>query len=1760
MLRKLSILALLFMVSSCLPQSSQRRDSRSNAKDNSPPPSSTNEATNTTELYFFHRGQRNSSLRVPSNTSNIFYIRGGAVDQFFKKTPNVLSSNYCFIGNFSNIIVNPSQGTSESRQLRIRAIPTREFDYSTGKYINSFKLELNNSSSSTNACPGVFAGFNSSQTPQKVFFSSGSLCPNCNTDIRTQNLHILKVEGNQVSDHSNTQLTNGVPLSLQFTHEGSQGGGNNSGEGSHSCTQNSCTEAGTCCNFDIGRCVTHASPKPGVQQQYPELLQQAQNQIATNPRSILNYPHLFYICADQVPQDDTGGNTTGGEVTVERVRKDYKCAEEMRKYAIGSPYQLFLNTTPTKCGTGGQPSCECKYSSTQTEEDLYYQKVLERLYDYCRCPGNSLNEKLQNCPEYYYKVLAKDSQDNPTQFRCDPVAPIAFNPNVTLNSRSIPHRFYSELGGGSVDNLKTAPAGTKQEGVAFRYNDPSHLLYPVNGSYNMNSILGNIKLDLSEAHPAKIVNVEQGRTYMIKNDPGSIYLPCPNCGSDSWFQSFSAWPSTIRDGLGLQAYGHSTKRNENQHNAYLGNYEDTHWGRACFLPPTMIPFSQKPNGLLNAQTSRRSRLKTQAALFANGYQRDWFGFNRGAIIGSFDGVSWFAVGSRRIVTASSKKLFLAINAPFGDLATPTVTTLKVEPYAQGSGSTYDYNPNLKPSRGNPNQNMGGSCQRYHICKTDKDCITQLGWEYTCAEMSTLKTYWPSFSGANEVVNNNPSPKGILGILQQDEFPSTETTRRCFYRGAGSPCVLNPKDILDVKLQKSLTCAPNFYCAAPSLPVFNKEVSRFGGKLLDINFLSPNHLYGQDANVLGRPRHYAAGVGLTGLPLDIQNIIKENIFSHNTGSTPKIKENAQIGLCRPGKSTIPDNASVNTSSELTFLQSLYNFPSLDPVKNHGLYPGGALSTDYISQVGVSNVNNYSSARYLTCPVLDEDGNYLHLKEKMLNKYETSPEELMKTMLNYMEKSQEQNITSRENLDPNEKSPFSTLEGGFLSSSPNIIRPSLVRNACMRRAGSPCHSDLDCAPNSLHSPLVSMANMNFFGNPAEKAYWEETLVCGQADKSPAPNLSTFETHDIKKNKCCREVEKDISIYTPKSPQISFELDSQALPFISPQRTDRYSRFLSTDTKITGDHLVNADGKIPLLEVLRGVAQNSQWKVIHETAKRTCCGGGWIRKFASGHHDWASPNAPNFLAQNFQCLNYSSTLATFSSNELKSLFGIPENIVNRERNLLCDEVSSPVRCSQINFPLLTDTYENTPPSELTSTSTDQWLHACTADTVGGACDIPSASMLHLIPYTPRLFSGDLERAVFYKDGNDVIKNSLSLKMPMYIPWENLPTVSGGGKNFEISVVKIQATGSPAPISCGTGDSSSIPASENTDDCSFTFNKNSGNLIVKLTSGGAPYQDIDQNGEARYLIRISFLHKYFSGEASKPGAPLSPGSPYFYLKRLAQMELAGVPQIHHQPIYCNDNSRKLVPGLYKSSLYGNESYSHDDKFSHGQDHVQKAPSRYRDGGTPPSDQPIKLKPAIDEGSSSDKYEITNYKDLATAPVFSEHEFSCCKKLGSYVQRSSECCSGFTVFDEQNNAQLCKLPPRTNVSLYFNRYISGEGIGKELANNDLELNTGDFNPHTGEPLLTTTVTKKLERLARAYCSTGEWRKGAAFGNFIGQPNSSAKNENRTYSIVDDYYDQEILKNQDISSKGKATMGFRAFSRGYRWNHHIYCYDPNDNL
>ncbi|MEX1100267.1 MAG: hypothetical protein WEB87_07565, partial [Bacteriovoracaceae bacterium] len=523
---------------------------------------------------------------------------------------------------------------------------------------------------------------------------------------------------------------------------------------------------------------------------------------------------------------------------------------------------------------------------------------------------------------------------------------------------------------------------------------------------------------------------------------------------------------------------------------------------------------------------------------------DWHGFNRGALIGSFDGVTWFAIGKGRKVRATSNKLFLAINSPFADLASPTDHVVSVQEYDFiTTAAQYDYDPEEQIN--SAHQNEAGLCQKYHECETDSHCISQLGWEYSCVDVFQYKTKWPNFDpiGAKEIAGDERDG-ALVQFLQQGQLPPGSSSKRCVYRGAGAPCRADLQNITDVNQRKALACAPNFYCAGIQTSDFNKEVARFGAPL-DSILESKNHYFGQDANVLGRPKDYIVTASGSQLPGSAKTALEDNI-SLIDGSAA-----GTMGLCRPGKS-LPDYDGGGGSTK--------NFDQLAQHQSKD----SKFRTDFISQISGCNSALFTSLRYSSCPMLGSDGNYVHLSDEYLN---VAPGEEYLAQDSFRDwffdskadvtkyYSTQQNMCGLEAIDSDilnvyalteeqlrENSAFKTIEARTLASSDTQLEPTLVQNACFRRAGSVCHTDLDCAPNYKHYEVLDLLQPRLFGNTPERKYWEEYLVCGQEKGEPIltldpseEELDAYNSYNMRNNRCVRQTGKDITMYTEDVPGV-------------------------------------------------------------------------------------------------------------------------------------------------------------------------------------------------------------------------------------------------------------------------------------------------------------------------------------------------------------------------------------------------------------------------------------------------------------------------------------------------------------------------------------------------------------------------------------------------------------------------------------------------
>ncbi|MFM6156660.1 MAG: DUF4114 domain-containing protein, partial [Sphaerospermopsis kisseleviana] len=64
--------------------------------------------------------------------------------------------------------------------------------------------------------------------------------------------------------------------------------------------------------------------------------------------------------------------------------------------------------------------------------------------------------------------------------------------------------------------------------------------------------------------------------------------------------------------------------------------------------------------------------------------------------------------------------------------------------------------------------------------------------------------------------------------------------------------------------------------------------------------------------------------------------------------------------------------------------------------------------------------------------------------------------------------------------------------------------------------------------------------------------------------------------------------------------------------------------------------------------------------------------------------------------------------------------------------------------------------------------------------------------------------------------------------------------------------------------------------------------------------------------------------------------------------------------------------------------------------------------------------------------------------PIFAGNEFACCTPLGNTTSSARKCCSGHAVKNADDVLE-CKLPKGTNVNVYFNKFVSSEGVGEDL-------------------------------------------------------------------------------------------------------------------
>lgn len=782
----------------------------------------------------------------------------------------------------------------------------------------------------------------------------------------------------------------------------------------------------------------------------------------------------------------------------------------------------------------------------------------------------------------------------------------------SIEAKNVPWRYFATTGT-NYDTLSTSTP--TQEGTAFSYSDGvSSGLFPNNTATTIgfHELYGSLGIGTGYSRPPVYVAVEYGKEYDIWVANGT-YSSCTNCGVDYFSQLAQIFPSinnSLNGGGGGGMIPNGTQANPFKAKA-IGR-DRFLFGRACFVPATMIPWTHSAQA--TTQTQRLNREQAQHFLFANGYYRDWYGFDYGSIIGSFDGIKWFSVGSARRVKATSSKLYLAVNAYFGDLASGGY---KLE--ISESSTT----PGSGPIADNDYESTGAQCQQFHLCETDEDCFRQLGPDYACENVGGVKTNWPVFDvDANEQANSSTTIRLV-------ELFNTlgGKTNRCVYRGRGAPCIRDYSES-DTTLTYTHTnlathhmCSANNYCEGffNGNAVFNTKIARWAQNIEAINDnastpLSTAHTFGLGAPHLGTPYNYN---GTEDIDATVRSTLGDNRVE---------------ALCLPGKNT--------GDASKTFADQHDDSPD-NTVLDDG---------DMANNLGMTPDNNLATYLYSSCPTFSTSYELYSLSNSTVSLGDAAYRYLAGT----------QNMSTKA-LEIFEDS-FVVDDDLVSDYSSQVTEPILQKNRCLRAPGASCFSDAECAPSkTLISDKILTVDPDDTNNwttlnKYEIQFWQEGLICAQKARA------TDTDYDLSKNRCCREVGKTISVGTLAIDSTGAAVggsypsfDNSSLPGteISLASASRYSRiapaYYSMKTDSTSAPALafagsDACGTACVSPTTAGL--DMQWRTLGKILDPTSCSKNWIREFhddLGGGHDWNTNKTlqiPEFSS--FQCHNWNTCTA--------------------------------------------------------------------------------------------------------------------------------------------------------------------------------------------------------------------------------------------------------------------------------------------------------------------------------------------------------------------------------------------------------------------------------------------------------------------------------------------------------------------------------------
>lgn len=777
---------------------------------------------------------------------------------------------------------------------------------------------------------------------------------------------------------------------------------------------------------------------------------------------------------------------------------------------------------------------------------------------------------------------------------------IPLSQKLYLSSKTVPMRYYDNAG--LAQNSITSDV-TAQEGLPFSYTN-NDLSKPnnLNGYVGFNEIYGSLSYGTNSAKAPKVVDVKKGSSYDIYVDNGSFYS-CSQCGTDYYSQINKIFPS-FQYGGGLSPMQFQSNRIAS--NSNVTRWDEFQFGRACFVPATMIPWTHYISS--NLQTQRKNRLYAQHFLFANGYQRDWYGFDYGAVIGSFDGVKWFAIGTNRRIKATSNKLFIAVNAYAGDLTIESTYNVSI--------NDATLNPSGAGMISTDVDNDGAECQRYHQCNKDQDCAARLGPDYTCSSVTEITTSWPLFDdNGKEIADSTSSVKQLTSILG-----ISNPGKRCVYRGRGALCTQNYGSVNtnstfnQTSVYDFHACAPNYYCqsfaGATSLNAnFNNRISRYGKVITD----STKDTFGLGAPVPLRPFSFNG---------------EEEI---RTEAIHNLNANKAVAMCIPGK--MPEK---DTFTDLN---------KTEPDKTN--FPGDRVVGIGQTKATLTGGAGYSDPNYLaSCGILDTNGNYFYKSVSSPSSSISGNSELVNSA--GAQATSTNSLYLFKTLFQNKGLSFNLLS----SPSSRLTGVTFQQNTCLRPAGASCATDLECAPSKAitdKTKLVSASDSSVTSllNQYEVLYWQEPLVCSQAA------AKTAATYDPRDNKCCREIGNTISIgqKTSDTNAAGYSLETTKVPGLDLPLNSRY-RYSRVSTYYK-EYKDNAS-TYPALEIpkvdqcstttltdgtgcLTSSKLTNQFNTINLIGSKTSCSNGWIRNFANGTHIWSVNKLQTFNTLAFRCYNW-------------------------------------------------------------------------------------------------------------------------------------------------------------------------------------------------------------------------------------------------------------------------------------------------------------------------------------------------------------------------------------------------------------------------------------------------------------------------------------------------------------------------------------------